>query len=110
MQKYKLSLIICTYMRPEPLTRLLESVMAQTELPDEVLIIDGSTDDDTGSRFRESGNNIIKYYKVPPEHRGLTKQRNYGISKVSNGIDIIAFLDDDTILKDDYFERLLERF
>ena len=110
MQKYKLSLIICTYMRPEPLTRLLESVMAQTELPDEVLIIDGSTDDDTGSRFRESGNNIIKYYKVPPEHRGLTKQRNYGISKVSNGIDIIAFLDDDTILKDDYFERLLETY
>ncbi|MFT6799670.1 MAG: hypothetical protein ACJAWA_001800, partial [Nonlabens sp.] len=30
-------------MRPEPLSRLLESVMSQTQIPDEVLIIDGST-------------------------------------------------------------------
>ncbi|WP_292892597.1 glycosyltransferase, partial [Nonlabens sp.] len=43
----KTSLIICTYMRPEPLSRLLESVRSQTQLPDEVLIIDGSTDDKT---------------------------------------------------------------
>jgi glycosyltransferase involved in cell wall biosynthesis len=97
-------------MRPEPLTRLIESVMVQTQVPNEILIIDGSTDDVTGSRFRESENNIIKYYQVPPEHRGLTKQRNYGISKVSNVMDIVAFLDDDTILKDDYFERLLQTY
>lgn len=110
MQQYKLSLIICTYMRPEPLTRLMESVMVQTQVPEEILIIDGSTDDDTGSRFRESGNKIIKYHKVPPEHRGLTKQRNYGIERVQGDMDIVAFLDDDTILNDDYFERLLKTY
>lgn len=97
-------------MRPDPLTRLLESVMLQTQVPDEILIIDGSIDDDTGSRFRESGNNIIHYHKVPQEHRGLTKQRNYGIARVNDEIDIVAFLDDDTILNPDYFEQLLATY
>ncbi|KEZ93748.1 glycosyltransferase family 2 protein [Nonlabens ulvanivorans] len=105
-----LSLIICTYMRPEPLTRLMESVMVQTQVPEEILIIDGSTDDETETRFRESGNKIIKYYKVPPDHRGLTKQRNYGIERVQGDMDIVAFLDDDTILSSDYFENLVSTY
>lgn len=106
----KLSLIICTYMRPEPLSRLLTSVMTQKTLPDEILIIDGSIDNGTELRFRESGNPILKYHKVPSEHRGLTKQRNYGIEKVSDSIDIVAFLDDDTILQLDYFEQLINTY
>ncbi|MEP0480618.1 MAG: glycosyltransferase family A protein, partial [Nonlabens sp.] len=106
----KVSLIICTYMRPEPLSRLMDSVMLQSKLPDEVLIIDGSTNDDTGSRFRESGNPIIHYYKVPKEHRGLTKQRNFGINKVAPDMDIVAFLDDDTILEKEYFSNLIKAY
>ncbi|PRX14343.1 GT2 family glycosyltransferase [Nonlabens ulvanivorans] len=97
-------------MRPEPLTRLMESVMVQTQVPEEILIIDGSTDDETETRFRESGNKIIKYYKVPPDHRGLTKQRNYGIERVQGDMDIVAFLDDDTILSSDYFENLVSTY
>ncbi len=97
-------------MRPKPLTRLLESVMIQSKVPDEILIIDGSTNDDTGSRFRESGNSIIKYHKVPPEQRGLTKQRNYGIVRVQEDMDIVAFLDDDTILHTNYFENLMDTY
>ena len=97
-------------MRPAPLSRLLKSVMSQTQVPDEILIIDGSLNDDTGSRFRESGNKNILYHKVPPEHRGLTKQRNYGIARVNDGMDIVAFLDDDTILNPDYFEQLIDTY
>ncbi|PPK95087.1 GT2 family glycosyltransferase [Nonlabens xylanidelens] len=106
----KVSLIICTYMRPEPLSRLMDSVMIQSKLPDEVLIIDGSTNDDTSARFRESGNNIIHYHKVPTEHRGLTRQRNFGINKVASGMDIVAFLDDDTILEKKYFSNLIKAY
>jgi GT2 family glycosyltransferase len=97
-------------MRPEPLSRLLESVLSQTLVPYEVLIIDGSIDDGTGARFRYSENNIIKYHKVRKEHRGLTKQRNYGIERVNDTSDIVAFLDDDTILTIDYFENLEKAF
>src|SRR5690606_39172353 len=42
--------------------------------------------------------------------RGLTKQRNFGINKVSPESDIVAFLDDDTILAKDYFEKLIQTY
>lgn len=106
----KLSLIICTYMRLEPLSRLLETVQQQTIVPNEILIIDGSTNDATGLRFRESKIQNLHYYKVPPEHRGLTKQRNYGIERVHASMDIVAFLDDDIELDQTYFEKLLEAY
>jgi len=97
-------------MRPESVRRLMDSVVAQKKVPDEILIIDGSIDDETSVRFRESEIPNLRYYKVPSEHRGLTKQRNYGINLVSDGIDIVAFLDDDVILLPDYFHRLLKTY
>lgn len=104
----KISLIICTYIRPEPLATLLGSIKNQTVYPDEILIIDGSTDSETEVRFRESKVKNLNYFKVSSKDRGLTKQRNYGIESVSNDMDIVCFLDDDTILKPDYFERIIE--
>jgi len=97
-------------MRPESLTRLLDSVKKQTSYPDEILIIDGSTDDKTGLHFRESNIKNLKYHKVLPSDRGLTKQRNYGIDRVSASMDIVAFLDDDTVLEKDYFLNLLKAY
>lgn len=35
-------------MRPQPLLKLLESVREQTLYPNEILIIDGSTNEETG--------------------------------------------------------------
>lgn len=95
-------------MRPEPLATLLASVQEQTVYPDEILVIDGSTDDETDVRFRESGIKNLQYFKVSSEYRGLTKQRNYGINRVDKSMEIVCFLDDDTILKPTYFERILE--
>ena len=41
------SLIICTYQRAKPLLKLLQSVKEQTLYPNEILIIDGSTNEET---------------------------------------------------------------
>ncbi len=97
-------------MRPEALSRLLDSVMTQTQVPNQILIIDGSVNQSTALRFRESDIPQLQYHQVPPEYRGLTKQRNYGIEKVTDDIDIVAFLDDDTILSTHYFEQLLDTY
>lgn len=72
----KFSLIICTYMRPKPLLRLLQSVEGQTMYPDEILIIDGSTNNETEIILKENQFKNLYYFSAPPEHRGLTKQRN----------------------------------
>jgi len=97
-------------MRAQPLLRLLISVKAQTIYPDEILIIDGSTNNETKELLTEKPFKNIKYFKVENDQRGLTKQRNFGIQKVSSESEIICFLDDDTILEKDYFEQLLSTY
>ena len=106
----KFSLIICTYLRPQPLLQLLQSVQEQTLYPDEILIIDGSTDDGTEQILVNNSFQSLNYFLVPKEHRGLTKQRNFGIAKVGLDIDVVCFLDDDTVLLTDYFEQLLSTY
>jgi len=106
----KFSLIICTYMRAAPLIKLLKSVKEQTVYPDEILIIDGSTNQETKVILNENQFKNLYYFSVPPQHRGLTKQRNYGIERVAVDTEIICFLDDDIVLTTTYFEELLKTY
>ncbi|APY09992.1 glycosyl transferase family 2 [Seonamhaeicola sp. S2-3] len=106
----KFSLVICTYLRPQSLLELLHSIKAQTLYPNEIIIVDGSTNDDTGILLKEHRFKHLKYFKVDAEHIGLTKQRNFGIKKVSVDSEVICFLDDDIILKPDYFEELISTY
>lgn len=103
----KFTLIICTYMRPKPLQTLLQSVMTQTVYPDEILIVDGSRNDETKEMLAENTFENLKYHKVDDSERGLTKQRNFGIRNVAATSEIVCFLDDDTILEATYFENLI---
>ncbi|HOD11062.1 MAG TPA: glycosyltransferase family A protein, partial [Flavobacterium sp.] len=104
------TLIICTYMRPEALCKLLLSVNKQTVLPFEILIIDGSLNSETFAMLKENSFNNIHYYLVSKFDRGLTKQRNFGIKKTSKDSEIVCFLDDDTILEPNYFEEILKTY
>ena len=104
------TLIVCTYMRAKPLLKLLKSVTEQTLYPNEILIIDGSTNQETEIVLKENSFENLKYFKVENENRGLTKQRNFGILRLDGTSDIVCFLDDDIILKPDYFEQLISAY
>lgn len=104
------SLVICTYMRPKAIVTLLESIALQTLYPNEILIIDGSANQQTEVALNKHLYKNINYYKVDEANRGLTKQRNFGIKKVGNNIDVVCFLDDDVVLESDYFEQLLSTY
>lgn len=97
-------------MRPEPLLKLLQSVQKQSVYPNEILIIDGSTNGETEVIIQENKFNNLIYFLVSDSNRGLTKQRNFGISKVAESSDIVCFLDDDTVLEDNYFDELLKTY
>ena len=104
------SLIICTYKRPKPIISLLDSVVLQTVYPNQILIVDGSIDNETADVIKSSNYDNLIYYKVPPEHRGLTRQRNYGIERIITSAEVVCFLDDDTILESNYFEELIKTY
>ena len=104
------SLIVCTYMRPKAIITLLNSVKEQELYPTEIIIVDGSTNNKTKTTLKENIYNNLQYFKVSDENRGLTKQRNFGISKVSNNIEVVCFLDDDTVLTATYFKNLISTY
>lgn len=95
-------------MRPKPVTDLLKSVQGQTCYPDEIIIVDGSTNQLSKEAIESLDYKNLTYYLVDDNQRGLTKQRNFGIDKSSK--EIICFLDDDIILTPTYFEKLLETY
>lgn len=97
-------------MRPQPLLNLLRSVEKQTLYPNEILIIDGSVNKETEVILKENTCKNLKYFKVDNDHRGLTKQRNFGVKLVSEKSEIVCFLDDDIILEPTYFENLIKTY
>jgi GT2 family glycosyltransferase len=97
-------------MRPKAIIKLLESVNNQTLYPNEIIVIDGSADTLTQAVLKTNTFNNLNYYNVDAIDRGLTKQRNIGISKVSNTSNIVCFLDDDVILEPSYFEQIINTY
>ncbi|KFC58885.1 glycosyl transferase family 2 [Flavobacterium gilvum] len=97
-------------MRPKPLLQLLQSVQEQSLYPDEILIIDGSVNTKTEQILSDNSFRNLNYFLVEKEDRGLTRQRNFGISKVGLDIEVVCFLDDDTVLEKDYFEELFKTY
>jgi len=103
----KISVIIPTYHRPDDLNNCLESILVQTRLPDEVIIVD---DGDLGGfplqdRFEEKGIQCVYVKKQVP---GVTESRNKA-AQIARG-DIFVFLEDDVVLFKDYIEQLVRTF
>jgi GT2 family glycosyltransferase len=106
----KFTLIICTYMRPTALLKLLQSVKTQTLYPNEIIIVDASLNQETKEMLVQNPFENLSYFLVAEKDRGLTRQRNYGIASVGKDMDLVCFLDDDVVLEPDYFEQLLNTF
>ena len=97
-------------MRPKAMLTLLESVDTQQLYPDEIIIVDGSSNDKTTKALENNSFKNVCYFKVEEGCRGLTKQRNFGISKVAHTSEVVCFLDDDVVLTTSYFNNLLATY
>lgn len=104
------SLIICTYNRRKAIEILMNSIVHQSLYPNQIVIVDGSLNDATKIYFETENVQNLDYYLVDASTRGLTKQRNFGISKVNDTSEIICFLDDDTILDTTYFSEIIQTY
>jgi GT2 family glycosyltransferase len=102
----KLGLVIATYGRPELLQQVLAHLMSQRRVPDEIVISAARPSD-----IPAAIDTVAKVHKIFGSV-GLCSQRNRGISCLIGTMDIIAFIDDDFIVGDDYFldmETLFEQ-
>ena len=108
----KFSIVIPTYNREKDLGNCLNSILEQTILPFEVILIDDG----------DLSNNIIKewkerfflkrinfiYYKKDHnlENRGSSESRNKALDLVNN--EIFFIFDDDIVLESDFCELIME--
>jgi glycosyltransferase involved in cell wall biosynthesis len=104
------SLIICTYNRRKAIEILMNSIVTQSVYPNQIIIVDGSLNDETKIYFETTNFKNLDYFLVDASDRGLTKQRNFGISKVHATSEVVCFLDDDTVLDTDYFFQIINVF
>lgn len=95
------SVIIPTYNRPNIIISSLTSVLFQTYNVLEIIIVDGSDNDETRMRIESFHDKRIKYLKV--DNVSVANSRNIGIEEASG--DFIAFNDDDDVWLNDKIEK-----
>jgi len=88
--KDSVSVIITTYNRKNLVGRAIDSVLTQTRPPDEIILIDDGSTDNTDQLINDNYPDI-KY--IWQENRGIGHARNTGISNANGSW--IAFLDSD---------------
>lgn len=106
------SVIICTRNRPADIVRALRSIAQQTQMPDQLIIVDSSDVPLVQlSEFRESFSadhfalTQLEYLHSKP---GLTYQRNRGIEHATGAL--VHFLDDDIELEPAYLQAMHQSF
>jgi glycosyltransferase involved in cell wall biosynthesis len=105
----KISVVIPTYNRAAKVRPTIESVLAQTFLDLEVIVVDDGSSDDTGKVLAEVFGDRIRYYAQT--NQGVSIARNRGIAEARG--EWIAFLDSDDLWEPNKLElqlKALEEF
>lgn len=111
MTNLNYSIIVPTCNRKTDLARLIDSILKQTLLPAEVIIIDQSDSDDTKKyvdSLANQGLSNINFIYICQDEKSSAAARNKGID-IARG-QIVSFLDDDVVLFEDYYEKILRYF
>lgn len=90
----KISLIIPTYNSEKVIGKCVESLLAQSVLPDEIIIVDGNSTDKTKEVCFSFNNPIIKFV-TNPVSRTPGSNRNLGVRQAKNNY--FVFIDSDCV-------------
>jgi len=108
-----ISVVIPTYYRSNDLAELFESILRQTIMPLEVIVVDDTPTneikalcEDYGVKFKLL--DIELAYLKNSRERSITIARNIGARMAKGGI--IMFFDSDVVLNPDYMENILNAF
>lgn len=106
------SVLMSIYYKEDPynLSKSLDSIIRQTCLPSEIiLVIDGTISEELYNTIQKYQQEML-YLKIVPlkENQGLGKALNEGLKHCSH--DIVARMDTDDICKPDRFEKQLAVF
>ena len=98
-----ISVVIPAYNRSRFIAETLESVLAQTLPPDEVLVIDDGSTDDTAAIAERFAPRVRVFHR---SNQRQAAARNFGVQQASS--EWIAFNDDDDLWEPNKLERQME--
>jgi GT2 family glycosyltransferase len=85
-----ISVVIPAYNAEKSISRTIKSVLTQSRRPDEIIVVDDGSTDQTAQRIKEFGSDVCYIYQ---ENAGPSVARNRGIEAAAG--EWIAFLDAD---------------
>ncbi|MEW9549050.1 glycosyltransferase family 2 protein [Nonomuraea sp. NPDC050783] len=91
----RVSLIVPCYNAARTLRLCLESVLAQTRVPDEIVVVDDASTDGSPAIADELGCRVVRL----PSNRGVSAARNAGVASTAG--EVVFFLDSDVALRPD---------
>jgi GT2 family glycosyltransferase len=110
-----LAVIIPTLNRPHDLAIAVQTLLEQTKLPEELIIIDQSPGDESERQVRalfaehaKQANQVCLRYTRDIEITSLAMARNVALDQ--NSCDIVLFLDDDVELEPEFVEELMRGY
>ena len=106
-----ISVIVPTYKRTEYLKKCLKSLVPQTRLPEEIIVVTRSEDIESREvvkKMEEQDELDIEIKNVVVSHPGIVHAENKGLENVSG--DIVCFIDDDAIAPSDWIEQIEKHF
>lgn len=101
-----LSVVVPVYNVEQYLPRCLDSLLAQTRQPEEIILVDDGSTDGSGAicdEYRQKHKNIVVIHQ---QNKGLSSARNMGIDLAQ--YEYIAFVDSDDYIEPNMYADLLE--
>ena len=100
---FALTLVINTFNQPDYLVRVLNAVSRQNSLPDEVLLADDGSENETKTVFEQwRAKQSFRCEHVRQEHQGFRRARILNLTIAAARGDYLVFLDGDTIPHPDF--------
>src|ERR1035437_6727530 len=95
---FALTLVINTFHQPDYLGRVLNAVSRQSSLPEEVLLADDGSENETKMVFDQwRTSQLFRCEHVRQKHQGFRRTRILNLAIAAARADYLVFLDGDTI-------------
>jgi len=100
----RIAFVVATKDRPEELRRLWRSLLFQSRVPDEVVVVDAGA---APSPLPEGERGRPVLRSIRTAVASASRQRNIGLDAVGPDATLVGFLDDDAVLEADAVEEML---
>ena len=105
----KKATLICTvYNEGESIEELLDSIIQQSETPDEAIFVDGGSSDDTQERIQSYAEEHDWIQLIVEEGCNIAEGRNIAVENASN--DYIVSTDGGCVLHEDWYREMCKAF